>query len=421
MKTRTFVFLTAVACNFAFSQNAKEVARSNIASEDYAGAVRNLEQYVKAHPGDAEAWYELGHSLHWLCYDSVPPSGDDRQVSNRILECLRRALSLDPNLRDCYGVIGSEHGARAVKALQKGQWTEFISELRNGRKAGGYPDWLVENARNILQSCNKDAILFVGGDPEIFPVWYCQFVEGIRTDVSVIPVALMDRPWFVLLLKAGMGKSSLPLPVTWSRERIMEMHPYKWTYRSIELPIPPETRRQFGVNDSVCTWILPPDLKRDERDFLSSGRALTLDIIKADHWRRPVHFSLGCQPWMLANLSDHLRFHGLTQEMVPFSMPEGVMEIDFASTVAFLENPENFRNFATVKDQDIPEFSPILHNYRMVYLKTCDLLAEKGDFRTARDLLKSMDAYLSESAFPIPDEWKTQVSDIRHRIEATGQ
>lgn len=49
--------------------------------------------------------------------------------------------------------------------------------------------------RNALLSCEPDAILIANGDNDTFPLWYCQEMEGIRTDVRIVNSALAYSYW----------------------------------------------------------------------------------------------------------------------------------------------------------------------------------------------------------------------------------
>jgi len=408
--------------NELIAQDFKTLASKEIDNESFAKAVTYLEQAVASKPNDAEAWYLLGHSLHWLSYDSAPLPGFDKQVSDRILDCMQRALALDPHLRNCYSVIGSERGARAEQELQSGNRSGFIDELRRGREAGAYPDWLLEYARNTLNSCDSNAILFANGDANVFPAWYCQNVEGVRTDVTLCPVALLDSPWFILALKFGVDGVIQPVTMPWTREQIMDLHLSKWTNQNIELPIPQDARRRYGTADSLFQWFLTSDLKKDDRSMLSVNRIVMLGLLKANNWLRPVHFSLGFQSWTLADLKDYLRIDAMTVELVPFSVKQELgFKVNMAPTIHFLTNSDNFRRLVTLKDEDIPFISPPMNNYRLPYLLACDSLLIKGDFKTAKIVYDAMEVNVPDSVLPIPEGWKPRFDDLRRRIKVARQ
>lgn len=70
-------------------------------------------------------------------------------------------------------------------------------------------------AVNILNSLDRDAIIFVDGDNATFPLWYAREVEGVRRDVTVINLSYLSSPRYAAtLLEAWDG--SRPVPSTFS-------------------------------------------------------------------------------------------------------------------------------------------------------------------------------------------------------------
>ena len=70
----------------------------------------------------------------------------------------------------------------AVPALMA--WQNWDDHDRSGRYTA------LDTAANMLNSCEKDAILITYGDNDTFPLWYAQQVAGIRRDIKISNVNL---------------------------------------------------------------------------------------------------------------------------------------------------------------------------------------------------------------------------------------
>ncbi len=415
-----FVALVAVlvsaACAPATGQEKtlKERAIAEFESANYPAAIEYLEQARAASPQDAEIYYYLGYFTHYLCYDSVPLTGFGRAKSAEVLRYLEKAVELDPRLGNARYFIGAEYGARARDELQRGDTNGAIEEFRLGRHAGGYPDWMIEYGRNMLRSCEPDAILFTGGDADTNPVEYLQAVEGYRTDVTVIPLAVLNWPRFVALLKKGMTGILASAPISWTDEQIASMHPYKWKKNVVRIPIPEDIRRGAEEQASV-EWELLPDLGRGETlGLLSAGRAVFADIVLTNRWMRPIYFSLGCSPRAWEGLDANIQQCGIAYRLLPFA-PAAKVNAD--ATSALLLDEGSFRLLPSLRDTDMPRVSNMLQNYRASFLSLAYQHVQQGEIEKAKAVLVAMNGSVPEDILPVSEQYAGMIETLRKTLD----
>ncbi|UKJ07132.1 protein O-mannosyl-transferase family [Solitalea lacus] len=63
-------------------------------------------------------------------------------------------------------------------------------------------------AKNTLDTCAPNAILFVAGDNDTFPLWYMQEVEHYRSDVRIVNLQLLGMGWYGKQLLKPVNKAA---------------------------------------------------------------------------------------------------------------------------------------------------------------------------------------------------------------------
>ncbi|MCY4672937.1 MAG: DUF2723 domain-containing protein [Bacteroidetes bacterium] len=266
----------------------------------------------------------------------------------------------------------------------------FDDHDRSGRYVA--PDY----AHNMLMSVASDAVLFTNGDNDTFPLWYAQEVEGIRRDVRVANLSLLNTPWYVRQLKNQSSRESAPLPINLSERDIDDLGASLWEPRTIQLPVDPELfseesevfigQSDRSMIDSAMTWMLRgrpfgTDPQTGETRYLLYGADwAALNIIAgaaADGWKRPVYFAVTVASDGRLDLQNYFQLEGQSLRIVPIHHENPQGRIDLGVTPERLKT-FRFRNLDNPKVYYDANIRRMVDNYRNVFAQTAAALIEAG-------------------------------------------
>ena len=242
-----------------------------------------------------------------------------------------------------------------------------------------------EYAHNMLMSLAPEAVIFTNGDNDTFPLWYAQEVEGVRRDVRVVNLSLLNTPWYVRQLKNQHSRESAPLPISMPEEQIRTLGPRLWEPREISLPVDKSQLVQewevfagqtnIAQFDSNLTWTLrgrpySTDPNTNQPINLVYGADLAaLDILftnAVQGWQRPVYFAVTVSPDGRLDLENYLQLEGQASRVVPLRHDQVLGRVDPAVA---LERVKHFKftNLNNPKVYYDANIRRMVDNYRSVF------------------------------------------------------
>jgi len=224
--------------------------------------------------------------------------------------------------------------------------------FRNDRSKN-WSSW--DFAYNLLQSCEKDAILFTQGDNDTFPLWYMQDVEGVRRDVRIVNLSLVNTSWYILQMKGMPAYSNVyPVPMNLTNSEIEQISVIQWEPKNMEIPVSKDVIRSYAVEKHMnvdtsvskhgrITFLLKNTLQFGKVKALRVQDIVVYDIILANNWERPIYFAATCSPDARIGLDEYLWFKGLAWKLEPSKVQKTEIGIDNVVLEANLLNePEGF-------------------------------------------------------------------------------
>lgn len=244
---------------------------------------------------------------------------------------------------------------------------------------------------NVLNSCEKNAILFTSADNDSYPLWYAQEVEGYRRDVravlseflpvdwyinqlgndypemGIIPISFDDKDFlngkrlYVPILDRVEGSVNLKEIIDFVRSdnpktKLTNYDTSKIDYipaQNFSIPVNKEnfikscTSFKYDVND------IPNKINlKFKANNLFRNDLLILDIILNNEWKRPIYF-LNPSDLKKYGLDKYIHREGLAYRLLPFEN-DGSNEVNLISNTDYQYNKfMNEFSWGGVDDNDV--------------------------------------------------------------------
>ncbi|OYT16785.1 MAG: hypothetical protein B7C24_05935 [Bacteroidetes bacterium 4572_77] len=276
-------------------------------------------------------------------------------------------------------------------------------------------------AFNYLDSCEPNAILFVNGDNDTFPLWYAQEVENYRTDVRVVNYMLSSGPWYIHQLQRKIYDSE-KVPLSIPPEKYNKgVNSYIMIYPKVEGSFELKQIIDFIQSDDkstkigtqagetmnymptrnvkltldsaklVASGVVPLDkahLIPKEISWKISGGALQkndlmlLDFMSTNNWDRPIYFANPNSVKKVLGLDEYMHLEGYVYRLLPYkaeSRIRGMGGVNPDKTFDLLVNKAKYGNLekedVTIDRESYRESGIVKNNL----MRVAEAYIEKGE------------------------------------------
>ena len=407
MKKTVVLLLTILfACSTENWDSLRTKTETAFNNKNYSEAVEYLDKAAKQEPQNAEVQYYLGQAYRLMLFADGSKLNDlSLPYALKSSEHFRKCIEISPKYTgkkfvvDPYSKIQSIWGSMAMTYLYRNQPDSAKWAFNRGQVEGGFYPAILEYNRNIMASCEKNAILFTNGDNDTYPMWYLQFMENYRRDITVVNVSLFNVSWYIKQLKNNypFGENNLFMMLT--DADIDSLRPIHWKEKEMEIPVKNDPLNKSGKIE----WLMKPTI--DDKGIRVQD-TMMVQVLTSNNWNRPVYFSTTVYDPNKIGLDDYLALEGLVYKL---NTHKG--KIDTGKLYSNLTSVYTYDGVNDKHIEYIDNIASLYQNYRDAFITLASEYDKAGKKEKVKEVLDFMDEKLPESELPYTNDELLNKSD----------
>ena len=293
----------------------------------------------------------------------------------------------------------------------------FFSNYFDHNRSKNYVPW--DYSYNLLQSVAPNAILFTNGDNDTFPLWYLQDVEGVRRDVRIANLSLLNTGWYIDQLKNTTPFGTKKIKMTLSERDIADIGPQRWETQKIAMPVSKETFKKFGVTDTSVInkgkieWTMKNTLTFGTVKAIKAQDITVLSMIMANQFERPIYFAVTVSDDSRIGLNSYMQMEGMAYRLTPKKGPrnteyinEKIMREDlFNEPSGYSKTYQPGFKFRGLNDPSIflnDNHKRLVQNYRNSFMRLAlYYLYQTRNYKMVVNTLNEMEKKIPRNIIPI--------------------
>jgi tetratricopeptide (TPR) repeat protein len=254
-------------------------------------------------------------------------------------------------------------------------------------------------AYNLLQSVEAWGILFTNGDNDTFPLWYLQEVEGVRRDVAIVNLALLNTLWYLEQLDEKVFTASdpptemPPHPLGRQASIAAGARPTETLLEYTGGPDDPLIQVGYVIEEPTALNIAGLEVRLPANSIVRRQDIGVLQVVRRNLGKRPIYFSVTVPEDGKIGLGEYAVREGIADRLLtatpesraragelylPMQAPEQAW-IHVPRTEILLERVYQYRG---VDDEDVYKDDTaraLIGNYGATFLQLAAAQARMGE------------------------------------------